>query len=149
MAIIAPIWLKTFKPEWKAFEVGKSFTLDGKDFRTGENFDVSVATTRKLKQLYEHRYLIHDESREAAAVPVGKPKVVASTPPVIKAEAQPPLRPSPPVAAAAPVASAEVFPLTRKKMANGWYLYRGKKIVAGPMSGTKSSRMVKQDAAAA
>lgn len=74
----AVYFLKRFDPSLP-LKVGKPFKLSGRDFKTGESFDRSLATTRTMRQLYEQRRLVVDEQGGAGMVdkpaPLQEPKI--------------------------------------------------------------------------
>lgn len=53
--------LDRFDPA-KSFKVGKPFRFNGRDMRPDEPFDRSIASTRTMRQLYEQRRLVVDET---------------------------------------------------------------------------------------
>jgi len=59
----ASIWLRRFDRD-AAFIVERHFLFDGKKQRPGSIFDKALASTRRLRQLYENRQIRHAEPGE-------------------------------------------------------------------------------------
>lgn len=60
----ASIWLRRFDRD-AAFIIERNFLFDGKKQRPGSIFDKALASTRRLRQLYENRQIRHANSGEA------------------------------------------------------------------------------------
>ncbi len=79
------------------FEATKGFTFAGKGYVTGQLLDKSSFTVRRLRQLYDQRFIRYSE-KAAAPVMVAKPQVA----PVARRRLQPA------AAAPAPVARRRI-----------------------------------------